>query len=200
MTNYHLPILCNLNDVDVTIQWDAINPNHRSPVEKEIAFTREKLAKGRRNSCSLCRAKRSNWKGNKLLLSSVSTRRTQRISFAACFRTAKSRKAARWTTRGSTHYWQDQKRIYPTHRSFLRFNHWFCPRAHSIPNELEMCCHRFKNFPTTESITSCSGKIVLNVPQRNWIKFEEREIECTQNELEIANDCLWKKWRKCARY
>lgn len=48
------------NNVHATIQWAAINPNHRSPVEKEIAFTREKLANGRRNSCSLCKTKQSN--------------------------------------------------------------------------------------------------------------------------------------------
>ena len=46
--------------IDATIKWDAINVNHRSPVEREIAFTRGKRVKERRSSCSLCKTRRSN--------------------------------------------------------------------------------------------------------------------------------------------
>jgi len=51
--------LCSSIYFDSTIQWDVINAKHQSPVERETAYTQERLDKEKRSSCSLCKIKQS---------------------------------------------------------------------------------------------------------------------------------------------
>jgi len=73
----------------ISQQWDDINANHRSLVERGIAYTRERPDRERKNSCSHCRARQSNWRASRLISSLPSTRKTRQTSYAVSFRIIK---------------------------------------------------------------------------------------------------------------
>mmetsp|Transcript_23217 Transcript_23217/g.48734 ORF Transcript_23217/g.48734 Transcript_23217/m.48734 type:complete len:115 (-) Transcript_23217:1277-1621(-) len=47
-------------DFNLTIQWDAANSNHQSPVGKGIASMRGRRDNEKRSNCSPCKQRRSN--------------------------------------------------------------------------------------------------------------------------------------------